>query len=220
MIVDESVKQHQAQANLIESLKQDLDKVLAEHQKLVTEFHNFRQCSSLPASSEHPTVATGLSLHPPDNEGSIETNKIVFQSTAIDHQRQDIFYPHKRDSLILAAHEPAYGRPFDVEGIEQQVPLFQGQSIHDSNEIANFSNTFEVSSTFSAPPALNASIIQSSDLNPGLQVANTPMGFSDPPTLQMYGNNHHWNQDQHLNGCEMFNISYSGAPHSSLISNG
>lgn len=208
------------QANLIESLKQDLDKVLAEHQQLLAEFNGLRQCLCLPVSNVHPMDMNGASLNLPDGEGSMETNDMPLTHATMHHLGQDIFHPVDRDPEMLMVHETTDSRQVHFECDEPQVPSSQAQSISSIQGIVEAGAVFEPSNSCGAPTALDTSMLQSNNLQQDLEiVVPTTMEYFDPSTLQVYGNDH-WNQHETLNARKMFNIGYSGGQHPSIISNG
>jgi hypothetical protein len=221
VIVDESVKQHQAQAALIESLRNDLEKVLADHQQLLTEFNAFRECLNIPSTSVQASTAIASPQILSGYEQSMETNKVP-----VLHATNETMYcqgqtSHDVDggsSSILTAPAFLDGQPFQYRAFEPQVVSSTDQPFNNSNACMGVMNVSDASHAFEILTVTDAS--QSNNLVPGLEIEISPGpevldAFAFPTYADGY-----WDHNPQTSTCTNYSAGFGGAPPSMIISNG
>jgi hypothetical protein len=221
VIVDESVKQHQAQAALIESLRNELEKVLAEHQQLSTEFNAFRECLNIPSTSVQASTAVASTHISSGYEQSTETNKVpVLHATSetMYCQGQTSHDVDGGSSSILTAHAFLDNQPFQYRAFGSQEVSSTDQPFINLNACMGVMNVSDASQAFEISRVTDPS--QSNSLVPGLEIEIPPgPEILDAFAFPAYADGY-WAHNPQTSTCTNYNAGFGGAPPSMIISNG
>ena len=217
VIVDESVKHHQAQATLIETLRNDMDRVLAEHQKLLDEFNAFREAmnsqtthAEMPMENAHLDHLPGSG--PPANISALPQTPAAALYGAL--------HTNRGGEWILETLGSMVNEPFHPEGIGLHMSPTEEQNTIPTNISMDAPTVLQAPLVFDTASSLGPQGLVSDGFPEGLQIPQSEtMGYFDASRFQMSDNNN-WTQNPQMNTFEIFNIDPGGTMYPSIITHG
>ena len=217
VIVDESVKQHQAQAALIESLRIDVDRVLAEHRTLLNEFNAFREAINSQSTHADSSVVNAHSDNIPASGPPAHTSALPPTQAASSYGAP---YINRGDEWIMDTHDAMASEAFHRGGVDLQVSPAEQQNGNPTNSSLNASTILQGPLVFDTASSLSFQGVNSGGFPEGLQITQSPtMGYFDAFRFQM-SDNGNWSQNPQMNTFEIFNIDQGGTTYPSTMTHG
>lgn len=183
------MKYHQTQLALIESLRQDLDKVLAEHQQLLAEANVYRQYLDF-SSTGNQAIIAGSQYFPPIREQSMLLSKMPLAHPAhgpAPSLGQDSNGAEGEAFPIFSDTIPTESQAFQLEGSMQQLSSSLERTYTGGDVPVDCAGAFEAAHALNASAKLTDVGALTEDISEGLCMEGLPAtGLLDAFDVPIY----------------------------------